>query len=83
MCRINVGLSYGIAGTYHDADGSSVTAPPAAHSTIWPTSSLHDPQPLPALVFAITPVTDVSPALHASHQRRLVHAVAVAHLSVV
>src|SRR4029453_1164439 len=46
---------------YHDADGSSVIAPSAAHSTIWPTSSLHDPQPLPALVFAITPVTDVSP----------------------
>ena len=50
-----------MAGTYHDADGSSVTSPPAAHSTIWPTSSLHDPQPLPAFVFAITPVTDVSP----------------------
>src|SRR6476659_6783723 len=49
-------------GTYHDADGSSVTAPSAAHSTTCPTSSLHDPQPLPALVFAITPVTDVVPS---------------------
>ena len=39
-----------------------MTAPPAAHSTTWPTSSLHDPQPLPALVFAITPVTDVVPS---------------------
>ncbi len=48
-------------GTYHDADGSSVTAPPAAHSTTWQTSSLQDPQPLPALVLAITPVTEVSP----------------------
>ena len=83
MWRINVGLSYGMPGTYHDADGSSVTAPPAAHSTIWPTNSLHEPQPLPALVFAITPATDVSPSCTQATSARLVHAVAVAHLSVV
>ena len=49
-------------GTYQFADGSSVTASPAAHSTIWDTNDLHDPHPFPARVCAITPATEVVPA---------------------
>src|SRR6201998_3434639 len=59
--RINSGFGYGTPRTYQLADGSSSTAPPAAHSTIWATQPLQDPQPLPARGAAITPVTDFSP----------------------
>ncbi|SKX83653.1 Uncharacterised protein [Mycobacteroides abscessus subsp. abscessus] len=55
------GFSYGIAGTYQLADGSSVTASPAAHSTTCATNPLHEPQPFPARVAAITPATEVVP----------------------
>ena len=55
-----------------------------AHSTTCLTSCLHAPQPLPALVAAITPATEVVVRLrHAGDQSALGHAVAVAHLGVV
>ena len=61
MAAISSGLSIGMPGTYQFADGSSSTAPPAAHSTIWQTMVLQEPQPLPALVLSITPATDLTP----------------------
>ena len=83
IAAISSGLSIGIPGTYQFADGSSTTAPPAAHSTIWQTMVLQEPQPLPALVLSITPATDLHAALHAGDQGALGDAVAVADLGVV
>ena len=65
MASTSAGFSIGIAGTYQFALSSTETAPPpssTAHSTIWATTDLHDPQPLPARVFAITPATLSSPS---------------------
>src|ERR1700712_1543781 len=61
ISAISSGLSNGTPGTYQVADGSCTTAPPAAHSTIWHTIVLQEPQPLPALVLSITPATDLVP----------------------
>src|SRR6185369_9404837 len=58
----SVGLSSGTPGTYQFADGSSSRSPSAAHSTISFTSVLHDPQPLPARVAAMTPGTVFTPS---------------------
>ena len=61
MAAMSSALASGMAGTYQPAAGSSVTTPPAAHSTICATSDLHEPQPLAARVASITPVTDLTP----------------------
>ncbi len=64
IAAISVGLSIGIAGTYQFALWSSPTSPPlsvTAHSTMSRTSGLHAPQPLPARVAFIQPVTLCSP----------------------
>src|SRR5689334_4660491 len=53
-------FSIGMPGTYQLTDGSSSMASPAAHSTICLTRLLQVPHPLPARVFAITPLTVVS-----------------------
>jgi hypothetical protein len=58
---MSAGFSSGTPGTYQRDDGSSSSAPSAAHSTICVTSALQDPQPLPALVCAITPLSEAVP----------------------
>ncbi len=58
---ISVGLSIGIDGTYQPALSSTSTSPPVAQSTMSQTRPLHDPQPLPALVAAMTPLTLLVP----------------------
>ena len=63
--------------------GSSSTAPPAANSTSWATRPLQEPQPLPARVASITPVTVLQPALTVSTIVLLADTVAVADLGVV
>src|SRR3954454_12140153 len=69
---ISSDFGIGTPGTYHDADGSSATAPPAAHSTICATRDLQEPQPLPARVVSIAAPTVRAPASTASARARLV-----------
>src|SRR4051794_29132916 len=61
MAAISSGLGIGTPGTYQLAAGSSSTSPPAAHSTICWTRLLQVPQPLPARVLSITPLTVLQP----------------------
>src|SRR6266851_4355089 len=62
IAAISSGLPIGTPGTYQVADGSSSAAPSAAHSTICATRDLQEPQPLPARVASITPVTVLMPS---------------------
>src|SRR5918998_2985526 len=62
MAAISSGFGIGTPGTYQLALGSSSTAPPAAHSTICATRPLQVPQPLPALVQSMTPLTVLQPS---------------------
>src|SRR4051812_44644353 len=57
IAAISSGLASGTPGTYQDSAGSTSISSPAAHSTIWLTRLLHEPQPLPARVAFITPGT--------------------------
>src|SRR5215207_10552161 len=62
MAAMSSGLASGMPGTYQEADGSSVTSPSAAHSTICLTSDLQEPQPLPARVLSMTAPTLPQPS---------------------
>jgi hypothetical protein len=57
IAAISSGLSMGTPGTYQFAAGSRSAWPPVAQSAMCATSGLQEPQPLPARVVSITPVT--------------------------
>ena len=64
---ISSGLVHGMHGTYQSAAGSAASAPPATQATTSATRPLHDPQPLPARVFATTsPTLDAPACTHAT-----------------